>query len=217
MKYKAAFEVIDAGLTKAQLGFPPLETLKKEFFNSKVQEVGLRADKKKNSEVFTTTATNSYTFTNTDVTPRVFKVQLDSSLVPFVSEKRYIDNLDESKVDNIGFFYKETVTGPENAARSIVRKIIFTKDTESGKTLTVSYYASPAAYADLDSFIDLPDQLIPSVIHYTLGHFLALDGQMQMASGHRGLARQIEEEYTATINTREAKPDIIPLPLQDFL
>ena len=40
---------------------------------------------------------------------------------------------------------------------------------------------------------------------------------MQMASGHRGLARDMEEEYTATINTREAKPDIIPLPLQDFL
>jgi len=40
---------------------------------------------------------------------------------------------------------------------------------------------------------------------------------MKLASGHRGLARQIEQEYIQTINTREAKPDIIPLPLQDFL
>jgi len=81
----------------------------------------------------------------------------------------------------------------------------------------VSYYASPVAYTDLDSYIDLPDQLIPSALHYALGHFLALDGQMKLASGHRGLARQIEQEYIQTINTREAKPDIIPLPLQDFL
>ena len=183
MKYKAAYELIDAGLIKANLGFPPSEALKKEFFNAKVQEVGLRANKKKNSETFTTTATNSYTFTNSDVTSRIFKVQLDTSIVPFVSEKRYIENL----------------------------------DPEAGKSLVVSYYASPTAYSDNDSHIDLPEQLIPSVLHYTLGHFLALDGQLQMASGHRGLARDMELEYTATINTREAKPDIIPLPLQDFL
>ena len=62
MKYRAAFELIDAGLIKAELGFPLLEGAKKEFFNAKVQEVGLRSDKKKNSESFTTTATNSYTF-----------------------------------------------------------------------------------------------------------------------------------------------------------
>jgi hypothetical protein len=217
MKYRAAFELIDAGLIKAELGFPPLEGAKKEFFNAKVQEVGLRADKKKNSESFTTTATNSYTFTNTDVTSRIYKVQLDTKLVPFVSEKRYTENLDESLVDNIGFFYKETVTGPEELVRSIARQIIFTKNTEAGKTLKVSYYASPVAYTDLDSYIDLPDQLIPSALHYALGHFLALDGQMKLASGHRGLARQIEQEYIQTINTREAKPDIIPLPLQDFL
>ena len=72
-------------------------------------------------------------------------------------------------------------------------------------------------FIDLDSYIDLPDQLIPSVLHYTLGHFLAIDGQLQIASGHRGLARQIEQEYVETISTREAKPDIIPPPLQDFL
>ena len=217
MKYKAAYELIDAGLAKASLGFPPVEALKKEFFNAKVQEVGLRADKKKNSETFTTSATNSYTFTNADVTPRIFKVQLDTKLVPFVSEKRYKANLDEKNIRNIGYFYKEVVTGPESGARSISRRILFTKNTEAGKDLIVSYYASPAAYADLESYIDLPDQLVPAVLHYTLGHFLALDGQMQMAAGHRGLARNMEEEYTATINTREAKPDIIPLPLQDFL
>jgi len=217
MKYKAAYELIDAGLIKANLGFPPSEALKKEFFNAKVQEVGLRANKKKNSETFTTSATNSYTFTNTDVTSRIFKVQLDTSIVPFVSEKRYIENLDESKIDNIGYFYKETVSGPEGNARTITKKLFLTKDPEAGKSLVVSYYASPTAYSDNDSHIDLPEQLIPSVLHYTLGHFLALDGQLQMASGHRGLARDMELEYTATINTREAKPDIIPLPLQDFL
>ena len=217
MKYRAAFELIDAGLIKAELGFPLLEGAKKEFFNAKVQEVGLRSDKKKNSESFTTTATNSYTFSNTDITPRVFKVQLDTKLVPFISEKRYTENLDESRIDNIGYFYKETVTGPESSARSVSSQIIFTKNTDAGKTLKVSYYASPVAFTDLDSFIDLPAQLIPSALHYTLGHFLALDGQLQTASGHRGLARQIEQEYVQTISTREAKPDIIPPPLQDFL
>ena len=43
--------------------------------------------------------------------------------------------------------------------------------------------------------VDLPDQLIPACVHYSLAHFLFLDGQMQMGSGHYGLAEKIEKEF----------------------
>ena len=208
MKYQGAYDMIQAGLAKIELGFPVVENIMAEFFDEKVYELGLRSVKKRASESFTTTATNSYAFTSQNISNKVYKVQLDTKIVPFVSEKRYIENLDETKVSNIGYFIK--VEGSDT-------KIYFTKNTDAGKTLKVHYYGKPATKGGVASDIDLPAQLIPACIHFALAHFLALDGQMQLASGHRGLARNIEKEYIETDNAREAKPDIIPLPLQDFI
>jgi len=44
-----------------------------------------------------------------------------------------------------------------------------------------------------------------------------LDGQLQVGSGHYGIAEKIEKEFIETRNSREGKPDIIPQPLQDFI
>lgn len=208
MRYQEAYELIEAGLLKANLSFPVMEALKATIFDEKVNEVGLRSVKKRSSESFTTTKTNVYTFTNADISNKIYKVQLDKSNVPFVSEKRYIEDLDENQVDEIGYFIK--VEGTDT-------KIYFTKDTDAGKTLKIFYYAKPTAKSAVTSNVDIPAQLIPACVHYSLAHFLALDGQMQISSGHRGLARQIEMEYIETDNAREAKPDILPLPLQDFI
>jgi len=208
VRYQEAYELIDAGLMKANLSFPVLEALKAEVFDEKVNEVGLRSVKKRSSESFTSTSTNVYTFSNDDISNKIYKVQLDKSIVPFVSEKRYIENLDENLVDEIGYFIKKE--GNDT-------KIYFTKDTDAGKSLKVFYYAKPTAKSAVTSVVDIPAQLIPACVHYALSQFLAFDGQMQIASGHRGLARQIEAEYIETDNAREAKPDIIPLPLQDFI
>ena len=96
-------------------------------------------------------------------------------------------------------------------------KITLTKTPDSGTTLKVYYYANPLPKNAITDGVDLPDQLIPACIHYALAHFLFLDSQMQMGSGHYGLAEKIEKEFIETRNSREAKPDIIPPPLQDFI
>ena len=96
-------------------------------------------------------------------------------------------------------------------------KLTLTKTPDSGSTLKVYYYAKPMPKNAITDGVDLPDQLVPACVHYALAHFLFLDSQMKMGSGHYGLAEKIEKEFIETRNSREAKPDIIPPPLQDFI
>ena len=96
-------------------------------------------------------------------------------------------------------------------------KLTLTKTPDSGSTLKVYYYANPMSKNAITDGVDLPDQLIPACVHYSLAHFMLLDSQMQVGSGHYGIAEKIEKEFIETRNSREAKPDIIPPPLQDFI
>jgi hypothetical protein len=291
MRYQEAYEIIDAGLVKAALAFPTAEPLKAQFFDSKVQEIGMRTVKKKDSETFTTTATRTYTFTNANASDQIYKVEYDTSVIPFVSESRVNTNVADDDVSQIGYYVKDdnsqsgvitagtsanpiamssaahglsdgdfvfiegivglrpstgelseingrifavtntgtnTFTIAVNGTGGVAyasggtwslrnKNIIFNKQTDAAKTLKVYYYAKPLVKSNATSSVDLPDQLVPSAIHYTLGHFLALDGQLQTSSGHRGMAKQIEDEYTHTVSQREANYDIIPVPLQDFI
>jgi hypothetical protein len=69
----------------------------------------------------------------------------------------------------------------------------------------------------MSSRVDLPQQLIPAAIHCTLGHFLNLGGNLQVGSGHMGLARKIEQDYMETSRAKEPMPHLIPNPMQVFV
>ena len=86
-----------------------------------------------------------------------------------------------------------------------------------GSDVKIYYYANPRAMTSIDSEVDLPDELISAVSHYVLGRALATDGQLQMASGHKGLAMQIIGDWVQARSRREQYPDIIPQPLTDFI
>ena len=96
-------------------------------------------------------------------------------------------------------------------------KIMFNKNVDAGKTLKVYYYSLPTAKVDDTSRIDLPDQLIPAAIHYSVAHILALNGNLQLSSGHNGIALIIEKNYLDTDRSREAFPYLLNLPLQEFI
>ena len=97
------------------------------------------------------------------------------------------------------------------------KQIHLTKNPDSGGTLKVFYYAKPEPKNNISSRIDLPNQLIPSAIHRTIAHFLDLGGQLQMGSGHRGLAEKLELTYVETSRAKEPMPHIIPNPMQSFV
>lgn len=296
MRYQEAYELVEAGLVKSALGFPVTEPLIAKFFDAKVQEVGSRAMRKVNSQTFTTSATNAYELSNEDASMRIYKVTMtgsnDSKNIPFVSEKRYAEGMDEDLITSIGYFVKEveattgsitamtranpiTVTSSSHGLESGVKvkitnvagmlpdtgepseindvihkidvtdannftipvkgasyqvayssggtwaltgiKVYLTKTPDVGDSLKVYYYANPLPKNGISDSVDLKDQLIPACIHYTLAHFLMLDGQLQVGSGHYGIAEKIEKEFIQTRNSREGKPDIIPQPLQDFI
>ena len=296
MRYQEAYEMVEAGLSKSALGFPVTEPLISQFFDNKVQEVGTRAVRKRNSQTFTTTTSTTYELTNADASMRIYKVTVkgsgDSKNIPFVSEKRYAEGTNENTIQNIGYFVSEEQattgsitamtrdnpsvitsashgletgqsvkitgvsgmlldTGQPSEINDVVQditvtsanafsipimaasyqvayssggtwaltgfKITLTKKPDSGNTLIVYYYSNPLPRNSITDGVDLPEQLIPACVHYTLAHFLFLDGQMKQASGHYGLAEKIEKEFIETRNSKEGKPDIIPQPLQDFI
>tara|TARA_R100001443_G_scaffold16125_2_gene25922 strand:+ start:229 stop:1152 length:924 start_codon:yes stop_codon:yes gene_type:complete len=97
------------------------------------------------------------------------------------------------------------------------KQIYLTKNPDSGATLKVFYYAKPLRKENVRSRIDLPDQLIPAAIHQTLGHFVNLGGNLQVGSGHMGLARKIEQEYIETSRAKEPMPHMVPNPMQSFV
>ena len=96
-------------------------------------------------------------------------------------------------------------------------KLYLTKNPTSGNNLRVYYYASPEEKTSMSSRVDLPQQLIPAAIHCTLGHFLNLGGNLQVGSGHMGLARKIEQDYMETSRAKEPMPHLIPNPMQVFV
>jgi len=96
-------------------------------------------------------------------------------------------------------------------------KLYLTKNPDSGDTLKVYYYAKPEPKASIASRVDLPAQLIPAAIHNTLGHFLNLGGNLQVGSGHMGLARKLEQEYIDTSRAKEPMPHMVPNPMQSFV
>lgn len=96
-------------------------------------------------------------------------------------------------------------------------KLYLTKNPDSGDTLKVYYYAKPEPKANIRSRVDLPDQLVPAAVHQTLGHFLNLGGNLQVGSGHMGLAKKLEQEYVATSRAKEPMPHLIPNPMQSFV
>jgi hypothetical protein len=96
-------------------------------------------------------------------------------------------------------------------------KLYLTKNPSSDNGLRVYYYASPEEKTSLSSRVDLPQQLIPAAIHCTLGHFLNLGGNLQVGSGHMGLARKIEQDYMETSRAKEPMPHLIPNPMQVFV
>tara|TARA_R110000824_G_scaffold218869_4_gene405574 strand:- start:3985 stop:4902 length:918 start_codon:yes stop_codon:yes gene_type:complete len=96
-------------------------------------------------------------------------------------------------------------------------KLYLTKNPDSGDTLKIYYYAKPEPKSSIASRVDLPEQLIPAAIHNTLGHFLNLGGNLQVGSGHMGLAKKLEQEYIDTSRAKEPMPHMVPNPMQVFV
>ena len=292
MRYREAYELIEAGLMAHDISFPVTEKLKSTFFDENIKQIAQRVVRNEASETFTTTKTKEFTFTNSDVTNSIYRVTYDDKLIPFVPEGSLGDNIDDDDVAQLGYYFKKddrlsgsitaatsanpiaiTSNGHElstgdhviisgiagllssstsssevNSVRHAVTstgantftipidgssynvaytsggtwqkddtKIMFNKNVDAGKTLKVYYYSLPTAKVDDTSRIDLPDQLIPAAIHYSVAHILALNGNLQLSSGHNGIALIIEKNYLDTDRSREAFPNLLNLPLQEFI
>ena len=94
--------------------------------------------------------------------------------------------------------------------------IMFNKVPTVSNDLKVWFHKLPLQKGDHNSVIDLPDSLAQACVYHAMGHILNLAGNLQIASGYRGLARKMELEYTDTKSTGAPMPDILHNPITDF-
>ena len=290
MRYQEAYELIDTGVIAGGVELPVSHNLMEIYFDQAVNDIAMRAVRKKDYQSFTTSG-KTHVFTKSNYSGQIYKVELDKVDVPFVDESAIISDVADDDISKIGYYIKTdtsngTITGISSATASSVtsashgldtgdyvifseivghyvtatkvshlngkrlaitdtgdntftvavdssssttsyssggywqeetHKIYLTKTPDSGDTLKVFYYAKPEPKTSLTSRVDLPDQLIPAAIHNTLGHFLNLGGNLQVGSGHMGLARKLEQEYIETSRAKEPMPHMVPNPMQAFV
>jgi hypothetical protein len=296
MRYREAYELIDAAVNKADIGYPVTETLKAMFFDQEVENIGLRLVKKSIRASFSVSG-KEYVITDSKRSNKIYKVELEDSTgstraVPYIDDSVMFFSTDEDTIPSIGYTLRTdatsgsltagtranpcsitsashgldsgdyaifsevvgldlTATGVNalNGKRLEVTvtdantftvavntssgyganatagkwqedtvKIVFNKTPSSdSSSVRVFYYARPEPKTDNTSRVDLPAQLIPAAIHRAAAQIINLDGNLQLGSGHRGLAKALEAEYMGTDRAREAMPDLVPQPLQDFV
>ena len=290
MRYQEAYELIDAGVIAGGIKLPVSHNLIEIYFDQAVNDIAMRAVKKKGYQAFSSSG-KEYTFTNSDYSGQIYKVELDQADVPFVDESAIISNVEDDDVSRIGYYIKTdtstgSITAVTGASPTVVTsashgletgdcvvfseikghyttstkvshlnskrlaitkvdadsfsvavdssssttgyssggfwqedtyKLYLTKNPDSGNTLKVYYYGLPEPKSSMSSRVDLPSQLIPAAIHNTLGHFLNLGGNLQVGSGHMGLARKLEQEYIETSRAKEPMPHMVPNPMQVFV
>jgi len=296
MRYREAYELIDAAVGKAELGFPVTETLKAMFFDQEVENIGLRVVKKSILESFSAGG-KEFVLTDNKRSNKIYKVELEdgtgsTKAVPYLDNAVMFYSTDEDTIANLAYTLRTDATSGSitggtranpcsitsashgldsgdfvifsevdglnlsatgvnaiNGKRLAVTvtdsntftvavdtssgydavattgkwqedtvKIVFNKTPSTDSTaIRVFFYARPEPKTDSSSRVDLPNQLLPAAIHRAVAQLINLDGNLQLGSGHRGLAKALEEEYMGTDRAREAMPDLVPQPLQDFV
>ena len=261
MRYREAYELIDAAVGKAELGFPVTETLKAMFFDQEVENIGLRVVKKSILESFSAGG-KEFVLTDNKRSNKIYKVELEdgtgsTKAVPYLDNAVMFYSTDEDTIANLAYTLRTdatsgSITGGTRANPCSITsatvtdsntftvavdtssgydavattgkwqedtvKIVFNKTPSTDSTaIRVFFYARPEPKTDSSSRVDLPNQLLPAAIHRAVAQLINLDGNLQLGSGHRGLAKALEEEYMGTDRAREAMPDLVPQPLQDFV
>ena len=113
-------------------------------------------------------------------------------------------------VDGSGYAVAYTSGGIFKMENDVIK---LTKSISGGDVLSYDYFAKPLPRNSLVSWIDLPDKLVTASIQHVMADLLQLDGFFQIGSGHRGVARKREAEYTSGDRTREPMPAMVSQPM----
>tara|TARA_B100000315_G_scaffold213757_1_gene211872 strand:+ start:1265 stop:2140 length:876 start_codon:yes stop_codon:yes gene_type:complete len=126
MRYQEAFEIIDASLEGSGLSFPVSEKLKNTFFDSQVENIGLRVVKKTAFESFTSDGGREYIFTNANASDAIYKVQIGTKVVPFTPETASVEDIDDSNISVIGYYIKTDVANGTITGATTANPIVIT-------------------------------------------------------------------------------------------
>lgn len=304
--------MIDMGLTKADIGYPVADELKKVLLDQAVEHIGTTAVMKRDMYEVTADSRTEYPLLNRNGTDKIYKVEVGDDNLPFISEHTANTSTDSNVITNNGWFVKRwdyggvilglTATDATPSVCTLVTENSYNESTTPGyiqlgelielsgiegfdpkasglvhpfngqvfsvlpainneeftftcnqpedtnmqggnhssyvdndkgrwKRLTytvkflkapegkirVYYYAKPEKRKWITDAIDLPDILCPAAVYHVLGHIISLDGQLQIGSGYRGMSRSLIDDYKGNTTRREAYPDILPQPMQDFV
>jgi len=296
MRFKEAYQLIDAALLKANLGVPVTPSLKALTFDRFVKSAGKKMVRDVSVETISASNTNKYIMTNSDYDGQIIKVEQSGTMIPFIGEKNASLDADDGTVASVGYWtrretdYLDFTFGLTEAVATIIkgsgtsvhgltagefvrfsevtgfllatgdlsdfngitlevasvlntqdftvsvdsdsyvvgytsggiirkdnRLLLFNRSIDGdGGDLKVYYYSAPRAKTSIESEVDVPDLLIWSALYDTVAEFLNIDGQLQLASGYRGLAKKNREDYKDESRNREPSFDRLIIPMQEF-
>ena len=114
MRYREAYELIDAAVGKAELGFPVTETLKAMFFDQEVENIGLRVVKKSILESFSAGG-KEFVLTDNKRSNKIYKVELEdgtgsTKAVPYLDNAVMFYSTDEDTIANLAYTLRTDAT-----------------------------------------------------------------------------------------------------------
>ena len=127
MRFKEAYQMIDAALLNANLSVPVTPALKALTFDRWVQTLGKKHVRNVSVETLTGTVTNRYVMSNSDYAGQIIKVEQDGKIIPFLGEKNGSTDSDSDTVTNLGYWTREQTD-------IVSTSLTLTADTTTGVT-----------------------------------------------------------------------------------
>ena len=114
MRYREAYELIDAAVNKADIGYPVTEKLKAMFFDQEVENIGLRIVKKSILESFTASG-KEFILTDNKRSNKIYKVELEdgtgtTKAVPYLDDSVMFYTTDEDLISNLAYTLRTDAT-----------------------------------------------------------------------------------------------------------
>ena len=130
MRFKEAYQLIDASLSNADLRVPITPALKALTFDRFVKNAGKKMVRNVSVESLSASATNRYIITNSDYDGQIIKVEQNGTIIPFIGEKNASLDSDSDTVSQIGYWTRNQ--------RDVISQTVTAKDDNPAAFTTAS-------------------------------------------------------------------------------
>ena len=114
MRYQEAYELIDTGVIAGGVEIPVSHNLMGIYFDQADNDIAMRSVQKRDFQSFSSSG-KEYTFTKSNYSGQIYKVELDQTDVPFVDESSIISNVSDDDVSKTALHNLRNISNMNHA------------------------------------------------------------------------------------------------------